>query len=56
MRKLQVDLAELTYAFEDASWMANYYLDLETGQVVMIRAEIRWSEALKSAAKGSTWR
>jgi hypothetical protein len=32
MRRLEVDLGMLIYAFEDASWMANYYLDLETGQ------------------------
>jgi hypothetical protein len=31
MKKLKVELGELTYAFEDTSWMTNYYLDLETG-------------------------
>jgi len=41
MRELKVDLGELTYAFEDASWMTNYYLDLETGQVVMISDDTR---------------
>ncbi|MFB0546977.1 MAG: hypothetical protein ACETWB_08705 [Anaerolineae bacterium] len=40
-RKLKVDLAELEFAFEDASGGASYYLDLETGQVVMITGEIR---------------
>jgi hypothetical protein len=41
MKKLKVELGELTYAFEDASWMTNYYLDLETGQVVMISDDTR---------------
>ncbi len=41
IRKLKVDLAELEGAFEDASWMASYFLDLETGQVVRITDEIR---------------
>ncbi len=40
-RKLKVDLPELEFAFEDASGGASYYLDLETGQVVMITGEIR---------------
>lgn len=39
MRKLKVDLGELEAAFENASWEASYYLDLETGQVVMITGE-----------------
>jgi hypothetical protein len=41
MRKLKVDLDELAYALEDASWETDYYLDLETGQVVMVRDEMR---------------
>jgi hypothetical protein len=40
-RKLAVDLSELEYAFEDASWEASRYLDLETGQVVTITGEVR---------------
>jgi predicted nucleotidyltransferase len=41
MRELKLDLEQLIYAFEDASWMTNYYLDLETGQVVMISDDTR---------------
>jgi hypothetical protein len=40
-RRLAVDLSELEYAFEDASWEASRYLDLETGQVITITGEIR---------------
>lgn len=42
MRKIRVDLSELMYAFEDVSWEMSRYLDLETGQVVMITDETRW--------------
>lgn len=42
MRKLNVDLTELEFIFDDASWETNYYLDLETGQVVAIMDETRW--------------
>jgi len=42
MRKLKVDLGELMYVFDDASWETSHYLDLETGQVVMITQETRW--------------
>ncbi len=31
MRKLKVDLGELMYVFDDASWETSHYLDLETG-------------------------
>jgi predicted nucleotidyltransferase len=41
MKKLPIDFGELGMAFEDASWQMNYYLDLETGQVVWISDEIR---------------
>jgi hypothetical protein len=41
MRKLQVDLDELMFAFDNASWEMSYYLDLETGQVVTIFDETR---------------
>jgi predicted nucleotidyltransferase len=37
--KLKVDLGELAMAFEDASLEQNYYLDLETGQVVWVSQE-----------------
>ena len=42
MRKIRVDLGELMYIFDDASWETSHYLDLETGQVVMITDETRW--------------
>jgi predicted nucleotidyltransferase len=41
MKKLLVEMGELVYALEDTSWMANYYLDTETGQVVMVTDDIR---------------
>lgn len=41
MRKLKIDLDELAYVLEDASWETDQYLDLETGQVVMVRDETR---------------
>jgi predicted nucleotidyltransferase len=41
MRKIKMDLGELIYAFEDTSWEANRYLDVETGQVVTITGETR---------------
>jgi hypothetical protein len=40
-RRLAVDLSELEYAFEDASWEASRYLDLETGQVITITLTFR---------------
>ncbi len=41
MKKLEIDLAELTIAFENSSWEMGYYLDLETGQVIVVDAEIQ---------------
>jgi len=41
MRKIKMDLGELMYIFDDASWETSHYLDLETGQVVMITDETR---------------
>ena len=35
-KKLKVDLGELMYVFEDASYEMSHYLDLETGQVITI--------------------
>ena len=40
-RRLKVDLSELEVAFDDASWERSYYLDLETGKVLMVTEEIR---------------
>ncbi len=36
MKQLKVDMATLEGAFEDASWEHSYFLDLETGQVIML--------------------
>jgi predicted nucleotidyltransferase len=45
-------MAELVFAFQDASWMADYYLDTETGQVLMITEEVRGElEALYEEAR-----
>ena len=40
-RKLPVDLTELDIAFEDASSAMNYYLDLETGEVLVVTDDVR---------------
>lgn len=42
MKKIKMSLGELKYAFEDASWETSRYLDLETGQVMMVTDEMRW--------------
>jgi hypothetical protein len=41
MKKLEIDLADLTIAFESSDWEINHYLDLETGQVIVVDAEIQ---------------
>jgi hypothetical protein len=41
MVELPVEMGELIYAFEDSSYMANYYLDIETGHVIQITDDIR---------------
>ena len=41
MRKLKLDLSELELAFDNSSWEATYYLDLETGAVAMVTDETR---------------
>lgn len=40
-RRLSIKFDDLEMAFDDASGAARYYLDLETGQVVLITDEIR---------------
>jgi hypothetical protein len=40
-RKLKVDMMELEIAFDDASGMANSYLNLETGEVIRVTDETR---------------
>lgn len=39
MRQLKIDLSELEIAFETSIDTATYYLDIETGDVLMITAE-----------------
>lgn len=40
MRKVKIDWMELSGAFESGSWEAHYYLDLETGKVLLITSEV----------------
>ncbi len=40
-RKLKINLSELEFAFENASWEMAYFLDLETGEVIMMQDDIR---------------
>ncbi len=39
--KPQVDMEELAAALDDTSGLVNYYLDLETGEVVLVTEEVR---------------
>jgi hypothetical protein len=39
-RKLKIDWMELDAAFQSGSWEMHYYLDLETGEVVLVTDEI----------------
>jgi len=41
MRKLKVDLLELEVAFGNASYEMNYYLDTQTGEVILVTGEMR---------------
>ncbi len=41
MRKLKIDWSDLGLAFETSSWEAQYYLDVETGEIVLITDDIR---------------
>lgn len=44
-KRLKVELSGLAEAFENASWEHHYFLDLETGQVVMLPDEVlRYAE------------
>ena len=40
-RRLRCDLAELVDAFDDASWEMSVYVDLDTGEVIHITADVR---------------
>ncbi len=39
-RKLEIDWIELESAFQNSSWEMQCYLDLETGEVVIVTEEI----------------
>ena len=41
MKRLRIDLGELAFAFEHSSWEISYYLDTETGAVLMVGEESR---------------
>jgi hypothetical protein len=41
MRRLKLDLSDLVEAFENTSWDMTYYLDLETGKVILVTDETR---------------
>jgi Uncharacterised protein family (UPF0158) len=41
MRRLKIELSELAFAFEESSPEASYFLDLETGAIVLITEESR---------------
>jgi hypothetical protein len=41
MCRLRIDLSELTEAFDNTASELGYFLDLETGQVIMITSETR---------------
>ena len=45
-RKLRIDLAALEDAFENASWEAEYYLDRETGDIILISSMITTSTGI----------
>lgn len=41
MKKLEIDWLDLETAFETQSWEMSYFLDKETGQVLMVTEEAR---------------
>jgi hypothetical protein len=41
MRNLKIDLGELAFAFENASWEMANYLDRQTGEILLVTAETR---------------
>lgn len=40
MKELAIDIAELAFAWEDPASDSNYYLDLDTGSIIMVRPEL----------------
>jgi Uncharacterised protein family (UPF0158) len=58
MKRLRIDLSKLGFAFEHSNWETSYYLDVETGEVLMVGEEthrmlerIYESQGGKSAAE-----
>jgi hypothetical protein len=39
MKRLEVDVFELIFALENSSWENRYYLDLKTGEIIMLTSE-----------------
>lgn len=40
MKELQIDMAQLSYAWEDPNRDSHYYLDLDTGSIIMVRRDL----------------
>ena len=40
MRELELDLAQLAFAFEDPASDSHYYLDVDTGSIIMVRPDL----------------
>lgn len=53
-RKLKIDLGELALAFENASWEAEYYLDRDTGDIILISSMITTSSGITQQIQNVT--
>jgi Uncharacterised protein family (UPF0158) len=53
-RKLKIDLSQLEEAFENASWEAEYYLDRETGDIILISSMITTSSGITQQIQNMT--
>jgi hypothetical protein len=53
-RKLRIDLSALEDAFENASWEAEYYLDRETGDIILISSMITTSSGITQQIQNVT--
>ena len=40
MKELELDMAQLAFAWEDPAADSHYYLDVETGSVIMVRPDL----------------
>jgi hypothetical protein len=49
-RKVRVDLQELRFAMEDASYEHQYFLDTETGDVILVSEMFDDEETISAAA------